>query len=81
MGQAYLVGKGALISSSSSNNFSELVVHIVDDLAITVTAMLAEPRDNVLSVEPSLLKELNRFSESVVTPRRILSVEKVEERA
>jgi len=43
--------------------------------------MLAEPRDNVLSVEPSLLKELNRFSESVVTPRRILSVEKVEERA
>ena len=76
-----MVGKGALISSSSSNNFSELVVHIVDDLAITVTAMLAEPRDNVLSVEPSLLKELNRFSESVVTPRRILSVEKVEERA
>ena len=64
-------------TSLSSNNFPELVVHVVDDFAITVAAILAKPRNDVLNVQSTLLEKLNRFSQRVVTLWRTFTVEMV----
>ena len=67
--------------SSSLNNLAELVLNIGEDFAITVSAVLAKPRNNALNVESTLLQKLGGQSKCVVTPRLTLLVEVIEQLA
>jgi hypothetical protein len=68
-------------TSSFSDDLSELVGHVVDDLAITVAAALLKPRDDALNVEPAFPEKFDSLAQRVVALWRSLTCEVVEQGA
>ena len=49
----------------------KLIFHIGDDLAITVTAVLSQPKHYSLDLKTALLKKICRLAQCMVTWRHI----------